>query len=182
MRDKFHRGLTRLIFRFFKLMLGPLELVRPRLYMMIYGKILRCMGIKFEGKPRYISTKAYFDDFELVTLGERAVISKNVTFLTHDYSLTTALIACGEHPSTDIAIHRPIVVGRNVFIGMGAIVMPGVTIGDNVIIGAGSVVRGNIEPDSIFAGNPANKVGSILGNRDVWLARAKGEFVRIDKV
>lgn len=46
------------------------------------------------------------------------------------------------------------IIGDYVWIGGGAIIMPGVTIGDNVVIGAGSVVTGDV-PDNVIAyGNP----------------------------
>ena len=48
----------------------------------------------------------------------------------------------------------PVVIGDNVWIGGGAILMPGVTIGDNVVIGAGSVVTKDIPSDSIAYGAP----------------------------
>ena len=48
----------------------------------------------------------------------------------------------------------PVIIGNNVWIGGGAIIMPGVTIGNNVVIGAGSVVTKDI-PDNVIAyGNP----------------------------
>lgn len=49
---------------------------------------------------------------------------------------------------------EPIVIGNNVWIGMNAVVLPGVKIGDNVIIGAGSVVTSDIPSNVIAAGNP----------------------------
>ncbi|HBF8685500.1 TPA: sugar O-acetyltransferase [Clostridioides difficile] len=48
----------------------------------------------------------------------------------------------------------PVTVGDNVWIGGGAIIMPGVTIGDNVVIGAGSVVTKDIPSNMIAYGNP----------------------------
>lgn len=49
-------------------------------------------------------------------------------------------------------------IGSNVFIGMNAIIMRGVTIGDNVIIGAGSVVTSDCESNYVYAGSPARKI------------------------
>ncbi len=59
---------------------------------------------------------------------------------------------------------KPIHIGKNVWIGSGAIVLPGVTIGDNSIVGAGSVVTKNVEPNSVVAGNPAKFIKSINEN------------------
>jgi putative colanic acid biosynthesis acetyltransferase WcaF len=52
-------------------------------------------------------------------------------------------------------ITAKITIGKNVFIGARAFIMPGITIGDNAIVGAGSLVTKNVEVSSIVAGNPA---------------------------
>jgi acetyltransferase-like isoleucine patch superfamily enzyme len=49
----------------------------------------------------------------------------------------------------------------NVFVGYGAIIMPGVTIGPNAIIGAGSVVTRDVPPNSVVAGSPARRICSV---------------------
>jgi len=46
-------------------------------------------------------------------------------------------------------------VGRNVWIGGGAILLPGITVGDDAVIGAGSVVTRDVAPGVTVAGNPA---------------------------
>ena len=48
-------------------------------------------------------------------------------------------------------------IGANVWIGGGAIILPGVTIGDNAIIGAGSVVTRDVRPGAVAVGNPARE-------------------------
>ncbi len=53
---------------------------------------------------------------------------------------------------------RPIILGKNVWVGDNAIICKGVTVGNNSIIGAGSVVRENVPPNVIVAGNPARVV------------------------
>ena len=50
---------------------------------------------------------------------------------------------------------RPIHIGRNVWIGGGAIILPGVNIGDDALIGAGSVVTHDVPAGAIAYGNPA---------------------------
>lgn len=49
----------------------------------------------------------------------------------------------------------PIVIGHDVWIGMGAIILPGVTIGDGAIVGAGAVVTADIPPGTVASGIPA---------------------------
>lgn len=54
---------------------------------------------------------------------------------------------------------QPVKIGANVWIGGGAIVLPGVTIGDDAIIGAGSVVTRDVPAAATVAGNPARRIG-----------------------
>ena len=51
-------------------------------------------------------------------------------------------------------------IGNDVWIGGGAIILPGVTIGDGALIGAGSVVTRNVGANQIVAGNPARSIGT----------------------
>jgi acetyltransferase-like isoleucine patch superfamily enzyme len=169
------RGLSRLILHIIRFALVPVELLNSRLFMRMYLAVLRSYGLRTTGTPRYIASKVRFDDIDLVTLGDRTVISKYVILLTHDYSITTALRAIGARPETDISVRRAIVVGDNVFIGIGSILLPGTTIGDNVIIGAGSVVRGAVPSDSIVTGNPAQVTGSITSRADHWRKIGNGD-------
>jgi maltose O-acetyltransferase len=50
---------------------------------------------------------------------------------------------------------RPVTIGANVWIGGGAIILPGVTIGDDAIVGAGSIVTRNVAAGVTVVGNPA---------------------------
>lgn len=52
----------------------------------------------------------------------------------------------------------PVIIGQNVWIGGGSVILPGVTIGDNAVIGAGSVVTKSVPPNSLAIGNPARVV------------------------
>jgi acetyltransferase-like isoleucine patch superfamily enzyme len=49
----------------------------------------------------------------------------------------------------------PVVIGRNVWIGLRCMIMRGVTIGDNAVVAAGSVVTRSVPPNTVVAGNPA---------------------------
>ncbi|WP_040340097.1 sugar O-acetyltransferase [Candidatus Blastococcus massiliensis] len=56
---------------------------------------------------------------------------------------------------------RPIVVGDNVWLGGGAIVLPGVTIGENTVVGAGAVVTKDLPANVVAVGNPARVVRTL---------------------
>lgn len=99
----------------------------------------------------------FLDDNKIV-IGDNALIAPNVQMYTA-FHPTDASERFGE-PKADGSFEfcktrtAPIVIGNNVWIGGGVIIMPGVTIGDNVVIGAGSVVTKDI-PDNVVAyGNP----------------------------
>jgi maltose O-acetyltransferase len=73
-------------------------------------------------------------------------------------------IYSADHPRDPLArsegleFGRPVRIGRHVWIGGGAIVLPGVTVGDNAVIGAGTVVTRDIAVGAIVAGNPARQI------------------------
>ncbi len=88
-------------------------------------------------------------DVVKVTIGDGTQIGPGVQILTADHPRDPALRRQG------LEFGRPIVIGRNVWIGGGALIMPGVTIGDDVIIGAGGVVTRDIPDGATAVGNPA---------------------------
>jgi maltose O-acetyltransferase len=62
---------------------------------------------------------------------------------------------------------RPVHIGHDVWIGGGAIILPGVTIGDGSVVGAGSVVVRDVPAAKVVAGNPARILRSLEGRKDV---------------
>ena len=100
------------------------------------------------GRRVTIEARAHIDpDFPwLIRIGDETVVSFGVTILAHDASTRRPL------GYTRVA---PVAVGRRVFIGANAIILPGVTIGDDAIVGAGSVVSRDVAPGTVVAGNPA---------------------------
>jgi acetyltransferase-like isoleucine patch superfamily enzyme len=54
----------------------------------------------------------------------------------------------------------PMHIGRNSWIGMGSVVLPGVTIGEGCVVGAGSVVTRDLDPFTVAVGNPAKAIRS----------------------
>lgn len=141
------------------------------LYMKKYSIYLKKIGINIQGTPRFINNDVYFDgnDYSKITLGDNITISREVMLLTHDYSLTTGTYSLPDTIKTEMDeieyyTSKPIVIGKDCFIGARASILPGTVIGDNVIVGACSVVKGNIPNNSIIVGNPAR----VIGVTDKW--------------
>lgn len=87
-----------------------------------------------------------------IKIGDNVTMAPRVHILAHDTSTKLFL----NH--TKVA---NVVIGNNVFLGAGSIILPGVSIGDNVIIGAGSVVTNSIPDKSVAVGVPAKVVCSL---------------------
>jgi len=84
-----------------------------------------------------------------VIIGDKTQIGPGVQILTADHPRDAATRASG------LEFGRPIRIGHHVWIGGGAIILPGVTIGDNALIGAGSVVTRHVPAGVRAFGNPA---------------------------
>jgi len=91
-------------------------------------------------------------DIVAVHVGERTQIGPGVQILTADHPRDAAQRAAG------LEFGRPISIGSNVWIGAGALILPGITIGDDAIIGAGSVVTRDVPAGTRAVGNPARQV------------------------
>jgi carbonic anhydrase/acetyltransferase-like protein (isoleucine patch superfamily) len=88
----------------------------------------------------------------LITIGEGSIVAPKAMILTHDASL---LIHTRRYRVS------PVTIGDGVFVGYGAIVMPGVTIGDSAVVGAGAVVTRDVAPGVVVAGVPATPIGTV---------------------
>lgn len=84
-----------------------------------------------------------------ITVGDRTAIGPMVQLLTADHPKQP------EARATGLELGKPLVIGSNVWIGGGAILLPGVTVGDDAIIGAGSVVTRDVPAGATVKGNPA---------------------------
>ena len=126
----------------------------------------------------------------LHAIGEHCSIQTNVTFtdpaytrLGHNVRLTGCTLF--GHDGSVNMLNRAyglkldrvgkIDIRDNVFVGHGAILLPGVTVGPNAIVAAGSVVNRDVPPNSIVAGVPARVVGEL----DRLVTRLRDETERL---
>lgn len=101
---------------------------------------------------------------ERISVGKRVVISYNVTIADSDFhpidfeSRKQDAIANapgGDRSKRPPIVSRPVTIGDDVWIGIGAIILKGVYIGDGARIDAGAVVAADVSPGAIVSGNPA---------------------------
>ncbi|QXH46488.1 sugar O-acetyltransferase [Pseudomonas xanthosomatis] len=84
-----------------------------------------------------------------VRIGADCQIGPAVQIYTADHPLDPELRLSG------LESGRPVSIGDNVWIGGGAIILPGVSIGDDAVVGAGSVVTRDVPAGAVVVGNPA---------------------------
>lgn len=106
------------------------------------------------GRGVFLNFNCVILDVVEVTIGDRTQIGPAVQ------------IYCADHPRNasqrreGLEFGRPVRLGRDVWVGGGAIILPGVTIADEAIIGAGSVVTRDVESGATVAGNPAVRISN----------------------
>ena len=105
------------------------------------------------GKNIVINSGCSFQDQGGIYIGDGTIIERNVIFTTLNHDLNPK--------SRGDMWPKPIHIGKNVWIGAGAIILPGVNIGDNSVIAAGSVVTKNVPENSVYGGNPAKLIKNI---------------------
>jgi maltose O-acetyltransferase len=116
-----------------------------------YGSNI-AVGVRF-----YANADCVFLDCAPITIGDHVLLGPGV----HLYAATHPL-----HPQTrrqGLEYALPIVVGDDVWLGGGTIVLAGVTIGDRSVIGAGSVVTRDVPADVVAAGNPCRVLRDLDG-------------------
>lgn len=125
-----------------------------------YGRlnraIYRMRGSKI-GKNVQITHGVFLEEIypEFITIGDNVQIGPNVIIVAHDSSSHCI------KPEAPL-ICKKIVIERNVYIGAGSIILPGISIGEYSIIAAGAVVTKDVLPRTIVAGVPARKIGEVV--------------------
>lgn len=156
-------------------LLRVLNRVNQNAYMTVVIAVLRRSGVEVIGRPLWISSSVFLDNSGpgSISFGDRCVVSDSVKILTHDFSLDRVAEARGALPADEELYRRaPVRIGARAFVGLGVILMPGVSVGDDAIVGAGSVVTQSVAPGSVVVGNPARAIGT---TDELWDKR-RSEF------
>lgn len=107
------------------------------------------------GKNIYANFNLTMVDDTHIYVGDYTMFGPNVTVATAGHPILPELRAQGYQ------YNAPVHIGKNCWLGAGAIVLPGITIGNNVVIGAGSVVTKNIPDNSVAVGNPCKVIRKV---------------------
>ena len=115
----------------------------------------------FGGRHVYFGKKIYANfnltlvDDTYIYVGDHTMFGPNVTIATAGHPIVPKLREKGYQ------YNFPVRIGRNCWIGAGAVIVPGVTVGDDVVIGAGSVVTKDIPDGVVAVGNPCRVLRKI---------------------
>ena len=107
------------------------------------------------GNSVYANFNLTLVDDTHIYVGDCTMIAPNVVIATAAHPILPEL------REKAFQFNMPVHIGRNCWIGAGALIMPGVTIGDNTVIGAGSVVTKDIPANVVAAGNPCRVMREI---------------------
>jgi maltose O-acetyltransferase len=109
------------------------------------------------GARTFVNFDCVMLDVAPIRIGESCQLATKVQLLTATHPVDPEPRRLGWESAA------PITIGDNVWLGGGAIVLPGVTIGENTVVGAGAVVTRDLPPDVVAVGNPARVVRTLDG-------------------
>ena len=132
--------------------LGDGTVIRP-LFACDYGYNIRL------GRNAFINFNCVFLDCASIEIGDNLQMGPAVQIYTATHPLEADVRRSGLESA------RPVSIGHDVWIGGGAIILPGVTIGDRSVIGAGSVVVHDVPAAKVVAGNPARIIRELDGGK-----------------
>lgn len=105
------------------------------------------------GSYCYIGAGSYLDGD--ITIGDHSMLANNVAIVGGDHAFSTPGVTMRDGGRE---AWRPTILGRDVWIGHGAIIINGISIGDGALVAAGSVVTKDVAAFSVVAGNPARHI------------------------
>lgn len=107
------------------------------------------------GKKIYANFNLTLVDDTHIYVGDFTMFGPNVVVASAGHPIDPALREQG------LQYNAPVHIGKNCWIGAGAIIVPGITIGDNVVVGAGSVVVKDLPSGVVAVGNPCRVLREI---------------------
>lgn len=126
----------------------------------INSKAVICSNVDFKSRNVSIGESSlinkncclYAGEKGKIYIGENVQLAFNVLITTQTHQIGNEAKRSGENAEYDVSI------GKGSWIGMGAVVLPGVSIGKGCVIGGGAVVVSDCEENSLYVGTPAKMV------------------------
>lgn len=126
------------------------------------------------GKNIYANYNLTLVDDTHIYVGDYTMIGPNVTIATAGHPIIPELRERGYQ------YNMPVHIGRNCWIGAGAVILPGITIGDNVVVGAGSVVTKDLPSNVVAVGNPCRVLRKVNAHdREYYFKDRKIEYDKL---
>lgn len=124
------------------------------------------------GKNVFINSGCRFQDQGGIYIDDGALIGHNVVLATLNHAL--------EPQDRGTTIPEPIFIGKNVWVGANATIVPGVRVGDGAVIAAGAVVTRDVPPRTVVGGVPA-KVLKVIQEPSTQEAKVHADLCLADK-
>lgn len=126
------------------------------------------------GKNIYANFNLTCVDDTHIYVGDYTMFGPNVTISTAGHPILPELRQKAYQYNASVHI------GRNCWIGAGAVILPGITIGDNTVVGAGSVVTKDLPSDVVAVGNPCKVLRKISEHdREYYFKNRKIDYGRL---
>ena len=109
------------------------------------------------GKQFYCNFSCTFLDPGRITIGDRVLLGPAVQI----YSVSHPLDPGERAGASGVEFAKPVVIEDDVWVGGGAIILPGVTVGKGAVVGAGAVVSKDVAPYTVVGGNPATVIKNL---------------------
>jgi len=138
----------------------------------ILGELLPHVGANFTVEPPFYCDYGYnirtganvYFNFDCVVLDVASVtIGRDVMFASKVQLITATHPLDHKFRNELWELGKPITIGDEVWVGAGAIILPGVSVGARTVIGAGAIVTKDVPPDTVVAGNPAKVIRRLGG-------------------
>ena len=125
------------------------------------------------GEYVYIGPHCFINAEGGISIGCGTIIAPDVVILSSTHSYNTGQLM----PYDIYDEHRPVTIGKGVWIGYRAMICPGVTISDGAVLAMGAVVTKSVAEGAVVGGNPAKDISHREGNEFIELI-AQQQFLQ----
>ncbi|MFS1953052.1 DapH/DapD/GlmU-related protein [Vibrio breoganii] len=122
------------------------------------------------GSNCQINDGVHIAAIESITIGNDVLIASRVFITDHQHGSYSGI----PHSNASEPVNKrklssdPVLIGNNVWIGEGVVILPGITISEDSIVGANSVVTKDVDKGTIVAGNPARVIKKFNYETETW--------------